>query len=281
MREHMLLRIGEFARIGRVSIATLRHYEKAGLLKPQALDRDTGYRYYSLDHLARLNRIIALRELNFPLEQIARLLAEDLDTARLRAMFTLKQAQTQHMIDTERARLTRIAARLRQIEQEGKMPTYDVLLKQVDPLLVASIRASVPIISERGHLYATLSAYLEREGVRRLQPDLLLLHSRHEIRDEVMSIDVEVAMPLPASTTLAANERIAVRTLPGACVASTVHSGDDLSLAQAYVALHRWMQEHRYRLCSPPRQLHLQRAEQMDPGLYVTEVQFPVEPQAG
>ena len=55
MKEHTILKIGEFARVGQVSIATLRHYDQCGLLKPNALDPDTSYRYYSLDQLARLN----------------------------------------------------------------------------------------------------------------------------------------------------------------------------------------------------------------------------------
>jgi DNA-binding transcriptional MerR regulator len=208
MKERTVLKIGEFARVGQVSIATLRHYDQYGLLKPNALDPDTSYRYYSLDQLARLNRILALKELDFPLEQIARLLEEDLSLEQLRGMFTLKQAQTQHLIDTERARLTRLAARIRQIEQEGKMPAYEVLLKQVDALLVASIRDRIPNITEREHLYEILSAYLDQQGVQSSQPDMLLLHSRHEFHDEEMSIDVEVAMPLP--TALPGNEQICI-----------------------------------------------------------------------
>src|SRR5258708_37867667 len=46
------------------------------------------------------------QELDFPLEQIARLLEEDLSLEQLRGMFTLKQAQTQQLINTEQARLT-------------------------------------------------------------------------------------------------------------------------------------------------------------------------------
>jgi DNA-binding transcriptional MerR regulator len=277
MRERTILKIGEFARIGQVSIATLRHYDQYDLLKPNALDPDTGYRYYSLDQLARLNRILALKELDFPLEQIAHLLEENLTLEQLRGMFTLKQAQTQQLIDAEQARLTRIAARLRQIEQEGKMPAYEVLLKQVDPLLVASIRDRIPIISERGHLHETLSAYLDQQGVQRSQPDMLLLHSRHELHDDGISIDVEIAMPLSAS--LPGNERIHIRMLPGGFMACTVHTGNDLSIGQAYVALYRWMKDNGYQLTGPPRQLHLQRAAYLDPGHYVTEVQFPVKKQ--
>jgi DNA-binding transcriptional MerR regulator len=76
MRERTVLKIGEFARVNQVSIATLRYYDHCGLLKPLALDPETGYRYYSLDQLPRLNRILALKELGFPLEQIAQLLEE-------------------------------------------------------------------------------------------------------------------------------------------------------------------------------------------------------------
>ena len=57
-----MLKIGEFAWLSQVTVETLRHYDRIGLLKPDHLDPFTGYRYYSLDQLARLNRILALRE---------------------------------------------------------------------------------------------------------------------------------------------------------------------------------------------------------------------------
>jgi DNA-binding transcriptional MerR regulator len=43
-----------------------------GLLRPRVVDRFTNYRYYSADQVPRLNQILALRELGFSLEQIAR-----------------------------------------------------------------------------------------------------------------------------------------------------------------------------------------------------------------
>jgi DNA-binding transcriptional MerR regulator len=278
MRERTHLKIGEFARVGQVSIATLRHYDQCGLLKPNALDPDTGYRYYSLDQLARLNRILALKDLGFPLEQIARLLEEDLSLDQLRGMFTLKQAQSQHVIDIEQARLTRIAARLRQIEQEGIMPAYEVLLKQVDPLLVASVRSIIPMGDDLGQHYGTIVAYLDQQHVQHSHLAILLLHSRYEWYDDRMAIDVETAVLLP--TALPGNEQINARTLPGGLMASTVHIGDDLSIGQAYAALYRWVKDNRYQVIDPPRLLRLQRSGYIDPNQYVTEVQLPVKPQA-
>ena len=271
----MMLKIGEFARIGRVSVATLRHYDQCSLLKPNTLDPDSGYRYYALDQLARLNRILALKELGFPLEQIAQLLKEDISLEQLRGMFKLKQAQTQALIESEQARLTSIAARLRQIEQEGKMPVHEVIVKQVDALLAASIREITPLSEERGQAYEKIIAYLEQQHMRPEQPDILILHSRHEISDDGITIDMETAIPLLDG--MPGNEQISIRTLPAALMASTVHTGDDLSLGRAHVALHRWMQENGYRFAGPPRLVHLQRTKYMDPNQYVTEMQFPVE----
>ena len=76
-----MLKIGEFSKLAQVSVKTLRYYDELGLLRPDWVDRYTGYRYYSLQQLPRLNRLLALRELGFPLAQIERLLREDLRPA--------------------------------------------------------------------------------------------------------------------------------------------------------------------------------------------------------
>ena len=71
--------IGEFAKHGRVSVRMLRHYDAIGLLPPARVDPFTGYRSYQADQLSRLNRIVALRDLGFGLDQIAELVTEQID----------------------------------------------------------------------------------------------------------------------------------------------------------------------------------------------------------
>ena len=66
--------IGEFARLGAVSIRTLRHYDEIGLLPPAEVDPVTGYRFYSAKQLRQLNRIVALKDLGLTLGQIRQLL---------------------------------------------------------------------------------------------------------------------------------------------------------------------------------------------------------------
>lgn len=112
-----MLKIGEFAQEGQVTIKTLRHYAKLGLLKPIWTDRFTGYRYYSREQLSRLNRIMALKDLGFTLEQIGQVLQEEMTLDELRGMLRLKQAELAQHIREEQARLARIEERLRRIEQ--------------------------------------------------------------------------------------------------------------------------------------------------------------------
>jgi DNA-binding transcriptional MerR regulator len=274
MGERAMLKIGEFAQVNQVSIATLRHYEKLGLLTPMAIDPETGYRYYSLDQLPRLNRILALKDLGFPLEQIAQILEEDLSFEQLRGMFMLKQAQTQQMIALEQARLTRIAARLRQIEQEGKMPAYEVLLKQVEPVLVASFREIVPLDGGMEQSQKKILAYLEQQRIQPGQPVMHLLYSRSEQREDGLYIDAEVAIPISAA--LSSNTQIVIRTLPGALMASSIHTGADFFLGQVHVALYRWIKDNDYQMIGPPRLVRLRQGEQINPTQYVTEMQFPV-----
>lgn len=65
-----LFSIGEVAKLFHISISTLRHYDKEGLVKPEYTDSNTGYRYYSTQQFEALNTIRYLRALNTPLSQI-------------------------------------------------------------------------------------------------------------------------------------------------------------------------------------------------------------------
>ena len=77
-----MFKIGDFSRLAQVSVRMLRHYDKLGLLEPSYTDRFTGYRYYTIDQLPRLNRIVALNDLGLTLAQISDLLGQGRQAAR-------------------------------------------------------------------------------------------------------------------------------------------------------------------------------------------------------
>src|SRR5215203_4037055 len=148
-----MIKIGEFSKLVQVPVATLRYYDQVGLLKPIEVDRFTGYRYYSVGQLPRLHRILALKGLGFSLEQIGAVLDEGLTPEQMRGMLRLRHAQIREQLVDMQSQLVEVEVRLQQIEREEQLSTYDVMLKQVPPQLVALVRDILPDHSSLGPLF--------------------------------------------------------------------------------------------------------------------------------
>ena len=72
-----LMSIGRFARLTGLTVKALRHYDEVGLLRPAAVDPDTGYRSYASAQVRRAETIRKLRRLEFPLDDVFTLLETD------------------------------------------------------------------------------------------------------------------------------------------------------------------------------------------------------------
>jgi len=97
-----MIKIGDFSNLAHVSIKTLHHYDDMGLLKPAHIDRFSGYRYYTIQQLATLNRILALKDLGLSLEQVAQLLDDDISPAEMRGMLRLKRMELTARVDEDK-----------------------------------------------------------------------------------------------------------------------------------------------------------------------------------
>jgi DNA-binding transcriptional MerR regulator len=272
-----VLRISEFSRLSQVTVKALHLYDRLGLLEPARVDSSTGYRLYTLDQLPRLNRILALKDLGFSLGEIRGLLDEDVSPGELRGMLRLKRAELERQVAEGRERLARVEARLRQIEREGAPPAYDVAVKSVEPMAVASARALQPTHGDFIRFSYEVPALVRRSGIRSTGPTLAIFHNEDEGFLE-RDFDVEVAVPVPSGTRLdipaSGGGRVRVRELERLPrVAYTVWRGVD-PLIEAYAAIGSWIADNGYRVPGPSRELYLRGAETGDP---VFEIQYPVE----
>ncbi len=270
-----MIRIGDFSRLSRVSIKTLRYYDEMGLFEPVEVDRFTGYRYYSANQLPRLNRILALKDLGLSLEQIAQVLDEGVSAEQLRGMLRLKRAELQQHIADEQARLARIEARLTAIELEDTMPDYDVVIKEVEPQLVAGVRDTLASYPEVGRLFDEVYGYLARHGAS--GPDMLGVGIWHDEDSKTGDIDGEAVVYLKQAVP--EGGRVKVYELPGATMASVVHKGAFNRFSQAYEAVLHWIEANGYKIVGPNREVYLYCGQpvRQDDESYVTEIQFPVE----
>lgn len=273
-----MLKISEFSHLAHISGRMLRYYDEQGLLKPAHVDPSTGYRYYTLEQLPRFHRLQALKDLGFTLEQIAPLLDHDLSLAELRGMLLLKQAEAQQHIQMEQMRLMRIEARLKCIEQENEPPPYDVVLKEVPPLLVVSTQGSLRDddevastvfgLFEKIVLALSLSAQTERVS----QPWFLLWS---KMNDQFKDMQVEAAITLSAPVSATGDLRVV--ELPHVPImACTQHRGAYRDLPQAIQALYRWAEVNGFFTCGLGREIFLESGTDMDNPSYLTEIQLPL-----
>jgi DNA-binding transcriptional MerR regulator len=266
-----VLKIGEFSLLSQISIATLRYYDELGLLKPLHVDMETGYRYYSVSQLPRLHRILALKDLGFPLERIADAIDEGVNADVLKGMLLLRHVEQEQHLREETERLGRLKALLHLIEQEGKV-TSDVVLKEIGPQWIASLRESIPGYRSIGQLFGKFFGTIGPLG----EPGtgVALLHDT-EFREQ--DVDVEAGVYLKKQAQV--REPLACYQLPSVTVASVVHHGSFAHVGEAYGALLRWIEANRYRPAGPTREIfrHVSTPVSREDTSNVTEIQVPVE----
>ncbi|MEM9907008.1 MAG: MerR family transcriptional regulator [Cyanobacteria bacterium P01_D01_bin.44] len=268
-----LYKISAFSRLGQVSIKALRLYDQRGLLKPAQVDAETSYRYYKIEQLPRLHRILALKAMGLSLEQIGQLLNDNLSPSQMQAMLRLKQTELQQQLVEGQQRLAAVEAHLRYLQEEQTMPDYEVILKPVEVIPhVASIRDTIPAYNTVGQLFNELMAYL---GQNNAQPQGCCAAIWHDPEYTEKDVDAEAIIVVPE--TLKGNERIQVKSLPAMdTVAAIIHRGTYSTLNQAYGAIMQWIEDNPYQIIGPNREIYLQGGAEQDNPDYTTEIQFPV-----
>ena len=141
-----LFQIGTVAKLFHLSVSSLRHYEDIGLLKPEYVSPESGYRYYSARQFEVLSSIRYLRALDLPLPEIADFL-KNKDVDRIEEK--LRQ-QKQAVIERQQALQRverRIDNRLRQLESAQHARLDEITLTRAPACRLCWIQSSLKIRS--------------------------------------------------------------------------------------------------------------------------------------
>jgi DNA-binding transcriptional MerR regulator len=274
-----MFRIGEFAQIAQVSGRQLRFYDQLGLLRPAHTDPQTGYRYYSIRQLPRLNSILALKELGLSLEQIGPLLRNEISPVELRGMLTMKRAQVERSLRDEEARLRHIESRIAQIDRHGGFEDYDVVVKAVEPIPYLSLRCACEDMDEATRVIRLVA----EEGGRQIRPalrDKLIVVARNDRDDEKLDLEIGFSLMRPSNANirvagdlvLSASELPAVETM-----ATIVRPGTNSASHTSFGAIGSWIEANAYEIAGPCREVFLEPITG-PPGFEaaLVEIQFPV-----
>lgn len=254
-----MFQIGAFARLAGISAKQLRAYDEIGLFRPVWVDPSSAYRYYSPAQLPELRRVLALRQLGMPLDEIGELAAG----GDLQASLDRRRSE----LEAERRRAEERLAAL-EISVADDAP-IDVVIR---PVAAESV-AIMPVSDCVGRDFHELESHVRDLGRRAHRPPGAFPESR------------EIFVPVTGPIT--ETDRIAFRRLPACRVASVIHRGDYSGVVPARRRLVRWVGAAGLVPAGPMRTLYLQFGAEPELQLptgwvverdeeFVTELQLPV-----
>jgi DNA-binding transcriptional MerR regulator len=269
--------VGEFATLARVSKRLLRYYDEIGLLKPAHIDITTGYRYYHAEQMAHLNRILVLKELGLSLDQISRMLNDEISTDEMQGMLLLKKAEIEQTLRAELQRIRKIEARLDAIRSTETDKPLDVVVKGVPVQSALSVRSMFESFDEAVMIQHQIRTMLpERNGYGLC---FVICHDDEVIeRNMTLELGCLVEVDNHAPVTLRHDLKLTSRQMEAVpTMATTIVTGALEVIHAMYGELGQWVQNNGYRLAGNPREIVLKPAQSMNGRDLVSEIQFPVK----
>ncbi len=263
------LAIGDFSRGTHLSIKTLRHYHRLGLLVPAEVDPGSGYRRYTTEQIPTAQVIRRFRDLGMPLEEIGEVLgAADIGTRNDLIAAHLARLE-QELADTQAA-----VASLRDLLQ-GPPPTLPIEHRSEPAIQSAAIRAVVGLEDlgpwfqgAIGELHATLAA----QDVPTTGPPGAVV-SNGFFSDE----RGEITTFLPSGEAVCPVGRVTAHSLPATELATVVHVGSHADIDRAYGSLAAYVSEHALAVDGPIRERYLVgRHDTPDEAAWRTEIGWPI-----
>ena len=266
-----MLKIGEFARMGSVSIRALRFYHEEGLLSPAYVDPASSYRSYEPRQLRELQDIHLYKDMGFSLAEIRELLREKLSPGELRGILNERRDDLRKRIKDDFGRLARIEAQLQATEGEENQTGWRIELREIPPVWVAASREKIRRYEEADEMFAELE---RRVGLELLTGKRAAFW--HTCANDGPQIDCEAVRFLKRP----AGPLRGIRTyqMPAARVASVFHAGEEQAIPQAYKALQAWVKKNRFLSHGPKCEIYWiePREGKMDESL--TEIRLPIFP---
>lgn len=271
-----MLSIGEFSNICKVSTKTLRYYAEIGLLLPDEIIPENGYRYYSIEQLETMLFINRLKSYNFSLEEIKNILeAEELQDEKLYLELTRKKKEIEKQVQEFEKTLDQLNTDLTNLKQGKSIMSYmesiDTQLVEVPMMYLLSIRKMVhehEVAEEYGNCFRILFRKTQVDKLTVLAPPMVLFHSEEF---SPFGLDIEFAIPVKEYVTGTRD------FYPGLCL-KTVLNGSYSNLSSVYTKQREWAEKEGYESSNALYEVYVTDpsgvSQESD---LITEIYYPVK----
>jgi DNA-binding transcriptional MerR regulator len=274
--EPLMLSIGEFSNICKVSTKTLLYYAEIGLILPDEINPKNGYRYYTVKQLETMLFINRLKSYNFSLEEIKSILeSKDSQDEKVYLSLNKKKKELYKQVENLHKILSEIDTDLLGLRQ-GKsimsyMDTIDIQLVEVPMMYLLSIRKMVneyDFADAYSSCFSQLNKKIEKEKLTIIAPPMVLFHSSEF---SPLGLDTEFAIPVKEYVTGTNNFS------PGLCL-KTVLNGSYTELSSVYTKQIKWAEKEGYVASNALYEVYAVDSSNVSTeSELVTEVYYPVK----
>lgn len=271
-----MLSIGEFSKICKVSTKTLRYYAEIGLIMPDEINPENGYRYYSIEQLKKMLLINRLKSYNFSLEEIKSILkSEELQDEKLYGKLIRKKADIEKQVQDLKKNLAQLNSDISNLKEGISIMSYldriDVQLVEVPMMYLLSIRKMVheyEFDKEYGNCFRKLLRKIVDDKLTMSAPPMVLFHSAEF---SPFGLDTEFAIPIKEYVTGTRD------FYPGLSLKTVVH-GSYSNLSSVYTKQREWAEKEGYECSNALYEVYVTDPTQVSKESdLITEIYYPVK----
>ena len=272
-----MLSIGEFSKICQVSTKTLRYYAEIGLISPEEVNPENGYRYYSINQLDTMLLINRLKSYEVSLEEIKILLQLEKIAfeENLMGLLNKKRFDIQTKLTTYEDMFHQLSNDIKNI-QKGEsiladLKNLDITLIEIPDIYILSIRKLISI--EECNLgydifFNQLYKRIAEDNLTMMGPPMTIYHSKEYLSQ---GYDIELAIPIKEYVTGTRDFS------PGLCIKTRL-KGSYSQITSAYAKQHKWLEQENYAQSKPPFDVYITNpyeTEKVED--FITDIYSPVK----
>ena len=263
-----MLRIGEFSKMSKTTIKTLRYYDEIGLLIPEKTDKFTSHRFYSTEQLFRLHRIQALRQIGLSINETVLILSgHDCEP-----ILQKRKAELVSELAERQSQLSRLEFIL---QGENEM-NYSATIKELPACIVYSKKMTIPSYDAYFEVIPEIGKSIETKypELKCAVPEycfIVYLDGEHKEKDINIEFCEAVDKIYPDFDDFKFKE------IKAATAVSVMHKGPYSKLGEAYAYIFKWIEENGYTASDNPRESYIDGIWNKDAEEdWLTEIQVPI-----
>lgn len=266
-----MYRIGEFSKMVKLTVKTLRFYEECGILMPEYIDPFTSYRYYGLQQLYPVQKIVALRQAGFGIEQIKSILSGK----NVTDMLEEKYAELNDTITKTQKKLVRLST-IQKFYSEEQTMNYQAIIKDLPEYIVYYKEFVAKGFEDYGTVIPAIGAEVTQANptLKCIDPNYCFVEY---LDGEYKEHDFSVAYAEAVESYGVETEGIKFKTLPPVKVVSVMHKGAYENISKAYAYALSWLSDNGYKVDGNFRERYIDGCWNKDSEEdYLTEIQIPI-----